>query len=451
MLDKDISASILQQVLQVGYLNYDKLMENLMRITKSKDAQFFEVLSGNAESKYVCKYSTTTEFIAGMIYTLNDLPFDQITIMHKSSPISMISLDNQSEFDIIPDDCRQRILDSICIGIVMGNLKDTKFTFTMSVCRELSRIVTEISDLFANLQIPDSQIMDKETANTIDTYLTDVIRILYETIDYMEIDSENVVLQNDPVDVNEFIDEIIGLFTVGNVTKIVDESVPKIVLMDKTRVQQILIAVLKKVTDLTDIHFKVSLFDISSSGSQDVFIAFRTSSPKTKESQEIQERFQIDHVTVSSLDLFICKRLCEIMSGTFEVDESGVMMKVKIDIPVRADAFKNKIILVGTKDVNLSANLEKIFTSLGSETKMFNNLTYTTLINQCDMVVLDAYYGVFSRLAKSKNIPVVALLTASEKSTMKNTTMFDTILSIPFSSEEVRSKCESLLLRRKSS
>lgn len=331
-MEKDISATILQLVLQIGYLDHEKVMKSLMEFTKSKVSQFFEVVFGS-NSTYICRYSSTKDYITGEKYKFDNLPFDQITIFHKSSVIAIVCLDNQDEFDSISQECRQRILDSICIGIVMGNLKDSNFNFTMSVCKELSRIITQIMDFFTSLTSSSSTKMDPDISGKIDLYLTDVIRILYDTIDYIEIDAEKIELQKDVVNMIDFVKETIEIGSFGNIGKDIDDNVPAVLILDKERVQQMLISVLKKINDLTEMRLQVSFVDYSSIDSFDVFIVFRFYSTKFRNNTEMKKRFTVDHVSVSSLDMFISKRLCEIMNGTFDVREDGIIVKIKTDLP----------------------------------------------------------------------------------------------------------------------
>src|SRR6478609_4385154 len=126
---RDISASILSNVLQIGYLDYEKTINGLKNLTGSTKAQFFENVFGLT---FACKYSDTSEYVVGEKYSVEKLPFNQYVIYHRTNIIAIICLDNGQTFQDLSSDIQRRIHDSICIGLVMGTLKDSKFNFTMS-------------------------------------------------------------------------------------------------------------------------------------------------------------------------------------------------------------------------------------------------------------------------------------------------------------------------------
>jgi hypothetical protein len=444
-MEKDISANILQNVLQIGHLDHRRAIDALMKMTNSQDAQFFEVFS--ATQIFLCRYSSSDRYILGQEYTFEDLPNEQYPIFHKNNIIAIISLDKLQNFEDMSDDFRQRIHDSICIGLVMGNLNDSKFSFTMSVCQTLSQVVTQILESFSELsQKTQFQADSAKNVKTINDSLTQVISILYDTIDYIEIDSEKAVLQKNLVDISALIDETLVILGT-NTPKEIDDGVPTRVFMDKDRVQTMLISTLKKVQDLTDVHLQISYADYSTLESQDVFLIFRVFSYNIKTNQEIMKRFRVQNVSVSSLDIFVVKRLCENMKGTFEVSENGLLMKINADVPGETDAFYNKKVLVGTRDDELSRNFVQLFSELGSKVTFITSSKPHMMnrISDYDLVVVDFTFTEIARYAKRRHIPVIGVFRASEVSTIKIGELYDVLLTIPVTAHEIKVKGEKLL------
>jgi len=323
-LDIDISGTFLQNILQLGYLDFQYAIKTLMDLTKSKTGQFFE--KSHAGSLFVCKYSTTQQYTVNEKYTLDTLPLNQYTIFHRNTVIAIVCLDNQDVLDDLPDDMQQRIHDSICIGLVMGNLQDSKYTFTISVCNALSNIISQVIDMFDNMATKVKS--DRKYVDQINTYLNDVITIIYDTIDYLEIDAEKVELQKNMVDMSEFTKGISQQYESifrHRITIELEDSANKPLLFDKRWVQQMLISVLKKLTEIPNLQLHVNL-----SGT---ILTFRVFSSQSKYNNEIYRKLQVDKISVTTLDIFVVKRLCDIMHGKFEVEPDGVTVAMAVSLP----------------------------------------------------------------------------------------------------------------------
>lgn len=441
-MDKDISASILKNVLQCGHLDFEKTTQTIVNVSKSKTGHFFEAVY-EASLHFTCRYSTSDQYIMNERYTFEDLPENQYAIYHKNNIIAIISIDNQKELENLPDNIRQRLHDSIAIGIVLGNLKISKFSFTMSICTALGRIVTQIIEELGTRNVNEQ---DKVLDN-VNNHLQEVIGILYDTIDYLNIDSEKIVLTNDIVDIKEFLEETMniarGLFK-GVIKEEIDDNVPKKLIFDKTRVQQMLLSVLRKLEEFENIRVHISWADYSSSETYDVFILFRIFSDTSRKNVEIQKRFQIDVVSVSSLDVFVVKRLCEIMDGNLELSETnGVIMRIKTDVPGRNEMFRDKHVLLAIDEAEVSNSLDKILSEMGMLVTIFNAKTSGTL-QQYSMLVTNNKHLDLADSARKRYIPVVGVTQQNEY--LANLNLFNVRLTLPVTVQEVYIKCSSLLI-----
>ena len=169
--------------------------------------------------------------------------------------------------------------------------------------------------------------MTKGTVDKINSYLNDIITIIYDTIDYLEIDAEKVTLQKNVVNMSAFIDETVSIvqdmFT-SKVTTDLDDSANRSLVFDRKWVQQMIISLLKKLTDINDVKVRVYLTG--------TILTFHIYSIYSKNNKLIQSRLQVESITVSTLDIFVVKRLSEIMNGRFTMDDEGegVIIKIKI-------------------------------------------------------------------------------------------------------------------------
>lgn len=321
---RDISTSILQNVLQTGRLDYVKTISGLMDLTGSTKAQFFTNILGYT---FLCKYSNTNDFTVGNKYLLDNLPINQYVVYHRTNIIAIICLDNQDILEDLSDDVQKRIHDSICVGLVMENLKDAKFDFTMSVCRELARNVDQVIQMFHNVT-PNR--IDPRYIEKINTTLNDLITIIIDTIDFLEIDEEKVTLEQNVVNMGDFLRETVSIvqdmFTQGRIATDLDDNANRSLVFDKSRVQQMLISLLKKLVGIENLRVRVALTGR--------ILVFQIYSLTTRSNKEIQNRLTAEKVTVATLDIFVVKRLCEIMHGRLAVDEEaeGVMIKIMVSL-----------------------------------------------------------------------------------------------------------------------
>ena len=322
-MSKDVSASILQNVLQIGHLDFSRAMDLLMQLTESKEGQLFE--KSQAGSLFVCRYSNTQSYTVDEKYTTDALPANQYTIFHRATIIATVCLSNQDAFDDLPEDMQQRIHDSICIGLVMGHLWDSKYAFTISVCNALSNIISKVIDMFDAMA--KRMRGEKRYVDQINSYLNDVMTIIYDTIDYLEIDSERVQLQKNVVNMADFLHEVSTQYETIFSHKVnidLQDRAKRPFVFDKRWVQQMLISLLKRCVDIPNLQLQVSL-------SNGTILIFRIYSTVLRSNAEIMQKLQAEKISVDSLDVFVVKRLCDIMQGKFELDTDGVNMAISVE------------------------------------------------------------------------------------------------------------------------
>lgn len=315
-----ICSHILQHILQTGELNVTYLMKLLLGETRSVNGQFFQVQT--KEQRYLCRYSTQATFVQGQEYMLQDLPFEQITVMHKASPIALIVIDNQDEFDNWSIQERQRTLDAICLGLVISKAKYRRFDFIMSVYSECQAIVDRMSSFINGMGMKKLAVAD--------SYVADLSRLLFLASDFMAIDIERIRLDPEPIDIIQFFHRTVKDFAWAekNVSLQINNTIPRIIFIDRKRLQQIMMAIMKALGK-TNAVLDIDYVDYSSSQNRGVFLVM-TLIPKGID-VNFAQRFRVEHLSVESLELSICQRLCELLSGTYEVKSNNLIIKLKVD------------------------------------------------------------------------------------------------------------------------
>ena len=439
--EHSLSTLILQDVLQIGRLDYNKTMEALMRITGSTNAHFFETDGVH----FVCRY-TTGGHVLGQRYSFDEVPPDNSPIMHKSNVIAFVCLDQQDAIDDMTEDDRQRLFDSICAGLVMGRLKDDNYAFAMSICQVLSKVVQKVLTLVSSLP------QNTNSIKVIDSQLTDIITIIFDAMDYLEIDAGKIEMVSTGVNVVQFINETISVLQQdgSTMTQDIEDSVPSTVLLDRQRVQQMLMSVARKLTDMTGVRLNVKLENYSpqDSPNSELFLYFHFFSGTTRQNQEIQRRFKVEQVAVGTLGIHVVKKLCEMMMGTFQVNDHGVVLRIKVSLPpTEHPAFKGCRVMVAMSDRRQALQLVTLFEALGSVVFMLrDNLVTTQAAGSLDGVALVAVNVNFldvARTAMRRSIPVLGIGHGLEDG------WTDAFLpNVPLAGEDLVMKCEVLMNRK---
>ncbi len=438
--EHSLSTLILQDVLQIGRLDFTKTMEGLMRITGSTNAHFFETDSVH----FVCRFSTGGH-VLGQRYSFDELPPDNSPIMHKSNVIAFVCLDLQDAIDSMTEDDRQRIFDSICAGLVMGRLKDDNYAFAMSICQVLSKVVQKVLTLVSTL--PQNTTSIKQ----IDTQLTDIITIIFDAMDYLQIDAGKAEMVSTSVNIVEFINETISVLQQdgSSMTQDIEDSVPSAVMLDRQHVQQMLMSVARKLTDMTGVRLNVRLEDFSPphNPNSELILYFHFFSGTTRQNQEIQRRFRVEQVSVGTLGIHVVKKLCEMMMGTFTANEHGVVLRIKVSLPpTEHPAFKGRRVVVAMTDRRQAVQLVSLFDALGSLVTVLRDnsiATQTASLDGIALVAVDVTFLDVARTAMRRSIPVLGIGHGLEEGW---TDAF--LVSVPSAGQELIKKCEELMDRR---
>lgn len=313
---------ILQQILQTGELDITYLMKILMDATNSKHGQFF--LVQNDQKRYLCKFTTAQDlYMQGQEYALQDLPSEPLIAMHKSTPLAFIVLENQDIFDSWSNQDRQRIMYTISVGLVTSKMKDHRYDFNMSVYSDCKKLVDQVLQHISGMK----------KVEFVDSSLSEVSRILYLAADFMSIDAERIRLTPEPIDTRQFFRRTIKDFTAGNMNLVIRDAVPRMIIVDRLRLQQILIAVFNQLNKLKA-DMLVDFRDYSSSSqARDFFLVLTLTPNMTASNIAFTQNFHVDHLSIPTLELSICKRLCALFSGTYDVYDNNLTMKIKIDTP----------------------------------------------------------------------------------------------------------------------
>ncbi|MDA7633055.1 ATP-binding protein, partial [bacterium] len=217
--------------------------------------------------------------------------------------------------------------------------------------------VIGMTSLLQDTQIDDEQ---KEYVETIQSSGRSLLKIINDILDFSKIESGKVELENEDFDLRHCLEETVDLVAVKvrekpvEVSYILDPSIPKWLLGDQTRLQQILLNLLGnavKFTERGEIVIEVTAVDLEDGRAGG---RFRISDTGIGISQKNQEKLFLDFSQVdgsttrryggTGLGLAISKRLVDLMGGTIKVEsEEGLGAAFEFTISLtRAEAQEGR-------------------------------------------------------------------------------------------------------------
>ena len=368
-----------------------------------------------------------------MKYTLDEIPFEQYPIFHKTDIVAFICLENIITLETYPDIYKKRLHNSICVGLLLGNAKESKYSFVISLCKTLVKTVNEAAELLSTQS-------EKVTLDAGDL-LTEVLDVINNAIDYTNIDAEKISLKTDTVQVTKFVKDIMSYIPFSQKINVdFDGNIPDSLIFDKNRVQQILETVFTKVADIPDLRLNVRLDNYSTFQKEQYFLLITIGS---RSGTDIRERFATDRFTMNNLGIFLVKRLCEIMNGTMIINDYGMSIKISVDIPGKTDVAKGKHIIIGTNDMKLYRDISGMLDKLKAFPSILTDTTVLTEgLAKYDLVILDETYAAYALLVAKQGVPVIGTNLKADNSAKRN---FDVILPTNYSTDSLNNALDKLL------
>lgn len=404
---EDFSVEILQDILKKGGLDYRSIVEAIHLMAQSTSSQFFTVISN---ALVMCKFSTSEAFKEQTHYSQEDIPLDRIIIWHGTRQIAMICISDQDVWEEYPEQLRLRIQNVIAIGLIVEDLKESRYQLIFSVCQSLVRFVTKALSIV-------SKMTTNQSVAQVNQILSEMITSIYDTLDYIKIESEKMTLEQNLVTVSSFVAETIGIIQSDMPNKIefdIDSNVPEKLMFDMEKVRQMLFRALKSIRSVPSLVVYVTQPSYSTPTRS--YLNFRLVSNLNKFNAEIERKFKNDAVTSDNLGVIIVQKLCAFMAGGLSIDEYGVN-RTGVSLTIRcypSNAYQNltdKRILLGIADDSISREIMNTLSSFGAFPVWMESPAameqYLSSVGRYQLVILDSTFSAFAEKSVSKGIPVL--------------------------------------------
>jgi hypothetical protein len=245
---KDTSSilCIFKHILETYPIKYDYIMNQIETFLDTKTS--FLVLVEKDE--FFCNYTSSTKYKKGNSYKKDDfIDIEKIgyLISHGNIKIGYMILEYTQVYKSLNTNSKKTINDIICIGLKIVNLSENKYRFMQHVCFSLSQLVEKIKKIINSLVITRDQI---HVLDSVNDYLEDIMTVLYDTIDYIEITEDKLKLENNIINISEFMIETTNMLesVLPNLVVKLELSpgLPTYIISDKKNLQQFIITLIKR-------------------------------------------------------------------------------------------------------------------------------------------------------------------------------------------------------------
>lgn len=271
---KNECLQILKNILSSSKLSYKVLFEKVVRVTDCENIKLFLLnpYTSGERTKWKCEYNTedpcdfnnVLDFYSGELIVGGSCVGKKgsVFLEYKEEKIGILQLSNKKNWETLNQDTQKMLNDIICTAILLATYTDNKYNFIKYVCLTLSNIVDKIS--FTSKDIhktffkthPKRNDQVERNFTVINSYLSEIMNILYDTIDYIEISENKINITKGIVESKLFCKELLDLvkslpyFKTEIQLFTYDTTIPKYLFFDEKHVQQLMLIFFKNIKNI---------------------------------------------------------------------------------------------------------------------------------------------------------------------------------------------------------
>ena len=450
---------ILKDIQLKGKLDYAFVCHLLQNITGSQTAYFFQMLT----EKFVCKFSSNPEYAVGDVYTFDELPDPETQFLLYQGP-DLIAIMIAGELDKadLPDSALTALHNVLSLGVIMTRSQDSMVGLQLSVCSEVGQLLSSVLQLVDStpaliLKKPGATRENFDVVRDHDNVLyqnmqrmtrsvTQAFSLILDVRDYLQLMTDAAVLGEEDFVFRELLQEVVDTFQEQgqrsiNVT--VGDSIPRVVRCSRSRLRQILLSVMQKLSDSGSINIAAERQASEGLDGFTLQIRFRTAI-------RVEEWFTYETVTSRTLTTALTKQLCSQLHGHMTMDDDGlgVQVRVRCELSNATSIFQQKQILICVTDPVIQGQLFSLFGELNAVPTLSgpDPSLYYNHIERFHLVLCDSSFRSYVPRVRKRGVPVIGILTPSPQDrSLQFSNLFDSTTTQPFNPDDISAKARQLL------
>jgi hypothetical protein len=215
MKDKDCILKIFKYITSVYPLSLEYLMDKVEVIFDTNTIIFKK--ENTIDFLCIYKNDQELEYELNKVYKMKPNRYTKMIYNREMDIIGCILLESDYKYDKMDKETRDIINNIIMICIKIRNLTDTKFLIIHNLCYSLSIFVEKVTKIINEMSLNDKN--NKKNLEMVNVYLTDIMNIIYDSIDYIEISQDKIILDNNIIEIEDFIKQTL-LMTTSTIGKI---------------------------------------------------------------------------------------------------------------------------------------------------------------------------------------------------------------------------------------
>lgn len=389
---ESFTTDLLHDIIDNGRLDAEYLIRTLMKITNSTTGHFFV----NEDDHTVCRY-TTGGYTVGQIYNIVNLPpyeecFD---VAYRTDTIAIMCLSNASVLEPPNLDAtrRQDLHDTISLGLRLEMMSTSHYEFTQCLTSTVKGLVQK--------SITSTGI----DTNTLYDSLGKIIELMNNAADYVALDTEKTRLDVRKINVRNFMNAVVkGINDTLVMTDLtIDKTVPEVLVIDPSKIQQILRTVISKIGSVSKLTIQVTA---TVKGVSEIFLNFVIKVTESAKAVDLKNVLMTSNNSMDSLGIRIVKKLVQLMHGDLRIGQDNIHITTKCDT---LSQFVNKDILISLADKDVSKKLTKWLSDNGSIVLEIDMMYVTKVASdKYSLAIIDedsTLYRDVARKLSSLNIP----------------------------------------------
>ena len=249
--------NIFKHILNIYPLTYEYILEQVELFLNTNLSFFIEL----EHDKFYCNYSSLSKYKVQNIYEKIDKKnINYVYHKNRNNIVGFYILESNDIEKELNTEIKLILNDILCIGLKIIHFSNNKYIFMKHVCFTLSQSVENIVIIVNDLQNTEIEGKTAEKLSKININLSKIMTVLYDTIDYIEITEDKLVLDKNILEINIFLKKTIDILNTMYELKIdlkYVERMPKYMISDNKNLQQIFILLVKR------LKLEKMLFDIN--------------------------------------------------------------------------------------------------------------------------------------------------------------------------------------------